>query len=99
MLARQHDLIVVQLLAPREATFPALGIVPLLDAETGRTQWVNTSSAMFRARHAAEAQQQQLELSQLCRRQRAGYLALSTEGDFVPELVNLFRHRNRRSRG
>ena len=30
MLARQHDLLVVQLLAPHEAAFPALGIVPLL---------------------------------------------------------------------
>ena len=98
MLARQHDLIVVQLQAPREKNFPALGIVPLLDAETGRTQWVNTSSAMFRARHAAEARQQQEELSQLCRRQRASYLTLSTADDFVPQLVNLFRHRNRRTR-
>ena len=99
MLARQHELIVVQLQAPREENFPALGIVPLRDAETGRTQWVNTSSAMFRARHNADARQQQEALSQLCRRQRAGFLALRTDGDFVPQLVNLFRHRNRRRRG
>ncbi|WP_375419231.1 DUF58 domain-containing protein [uncultured Hymenobacter sp.] len=99
MLARQHDLIVVQLQAPREAAFPALGIVPLRDAETGRTQWVNTSSAMFRARHAAEARHQQEELRQLCRRQRAGFLALRTDDDFVPQLVSLFRQRNRRGRG
>jgi len=29
----------------------------------------------------------------LCRRTRTGFLPLSTEGDFVPQLVNLFRYR------
>ena len=99
MLARQHDVLVVQLLAPHEKALPALGIVPVLDAETGRTQWVNTSSALFRARHAAEAGQRQHELRQLCRRLRASFLALRTTDDFVPQLVNLFRQRNRRGRG
>ena len=93
MLAQRHDLLVVQLLAPRERTFPALGIVPLQDAETGRTRWVNTSAPAFRARYEAAAAQQQAQLANLCRRQRTAFLALSTEGDFVPQLVELFRRR------
>jgi uncharacterized protein (DUF58 family) len=93
MLAQRHDLIVVQLLAPRERHFPAIGIVPLCDAETGRVRWVNTSSADFRARVISSADRQQAELVNICRRNRTGFLALSTEGDFVPQLVNLFRHR------
>ena len=96
MLARQHDLIVVQLLAPRERHFPPLGIVPLRDAETGQVSWVNTSSSMFRARYEATAQQQEAQIANICRRHRTGFLSLSTEGDFVPELVGLFRQRNRK---
>jgi uncharacterized protein (DUF58 family) len=94
MLAQRHDLIVVQLLAPRERQFPALGIVPLRDAETGQVRWVNTSSAGFRARYEASAREHEAQIANICRRHRTGFLALSTEGDFVPQLVGLFRHRN-----
>ena len=93
MLARQHQLVVVQLVAPQEAAFPALGIVPLRDAETGQVRWVNTASPAFRAEVEAAADRHEAELVNLCRRTRTGFLALSTEGDFVPQLVNLFRHR------
>jgi uncharacterized protein (DUF58 family) len=79
MLARQHDLVVVQLLAPQEVAFPALGIVPLRDAETGLQRWVDTSSSAFRAQYAAQTQARQE--------------ALRTDEDFVPQLVGLFRQR------
>lgn len=98
MLAQRHDLMVVQVLAPRERAFPALGIVPLRDAETGLVRWVNTSAPGFRARLAAIADQREAQLVNLCRRQRTGFLALSTEGDFVPQLVQLFRHRQQSGR-
>jgi uncharacterized protein (DUF58 family) len=93
MLARQHDLVVVQLLAPQEADFPALGIVPLRDAETGLLRWVNTSSLAFRAQHAGQQQARQQALRTLCRRQRVGLITLRTDEDFVPQLVGLFRQR------
>ena len=93
MLARQHDLVVVQLLAPHEADFPALGIVPLRDAETGLLRWVDTSASAFRAQHAGQQQARQQALRTLCRRQRVGLLTLRTDEDFVPQLVGLFRQR------
>ena len=93
MLARQHDLLVVQLLAPHEAEFPALGIVPLRDAETGVLRWVDTSAPSFRATYAAQTQARQLALQTLCRRQKVGFLALRTDEDFVPQLVGLFQRR------
>ncbi len=98
LLARRHDLIVVQLHTPREQQLPPLGIVPLRDAETGATRWVNTSAPGFRARYAAGARQHEAQLAALCRRHRASFLALGTEADFVPALVGLIRHRNRAGR-
>jgi uncharacterized protein (DUF58 family) len=93
MLARQHDLVVVQLLAPQEVAFPALGIVPLRDAETGLLRWVNTSAPAFQAQYVAQAQARLLALRTLCRRQRVSLLTLRTDEDFVPQLVGLFRQR------
>ena len=93
MLARQHQLLVVQLVAPQEAAFPALGIVPLRDAETGALRWVDTSAPGFRARYTTQVRERQQALQALCRRQRVGFLALRTDEDFVPPLVSLFRQR------
>ncbi|MGI4831944.1 MAG: DUF58 domain-containing protein [Janthinobacterium lividum] len=93
MLARRHDLVVVQLLAAQEVAFPALGIVPLRDAETGLQRWVDTSAPGFRASLAAQAEARQLALRTLCRRLRVSLLAVPTNADFVPQLVGLFRQR------
>jgi len=96
MLARKHDLIVVQLLDQREREFPPLGIIPLLDQETGRTVWTNTSSASFRARYRATYEQTREQIGQICRRHRTEFLSIATDSDFVPQLVSLFRRRNQR---
>ncbi|WP_254245066.1 hypothetical protein [Hymenobacter sp. BRD67] len=95
MLARQHDLVVVQLVAPQEAAFPALGIVPLRDAETGLLRWVDTSAPAFQSQYRAQTEARQLALRTLCRRQRVSLLLLRTDEDFVPQLVGLFRQRRR----
>ncbi|GAA3925029.1 DUF58 domain-containing protein [Hymenobacter algoricola] len=96
MLARKHDLIVIQLLDEREREFPPLGIIPLLDQETGRTVWVNTSAESFRARYRATYEQNREQIGQICRRHRTEYLSIATNADFVPQLVKLFRQRNQR---
>lgn len=93
MLARQHDLVVVQLQAAQETAFPALGIVPLRDAETGLRRWVDTSAPNFRKQLATQTEVRQTELRTLCRRLRVSLLAVRTDEDFVPQLVGLFRQR------
>ena len=93
MLARRHQLLVVQLVAPQEAAFPRLGIVPLRDAETGALRWVDTSAPGFGQRYGGPLLARRQALQALCRRQRVGYLALRTDQDFVPQLLALFRQR------
>ncbi|GGF23790.1 DUF58 domain-containing protein [Hymenobacter cavernae] len=97
MLARKHDLIVVQLLDQREREFPPLGIIPLLDQESGRTVWVNTSSEAFRTRYRATYEQNREQIGQICRRHRTEFVSITTNTDYVPQLVSLFRRRNQRS--
>jgi uncharacterized protein (DUF58 family) len=100
MLARKHDLVVVQLLDQREREFPPLGIIPLLDQESGRTMWVNTSAESFRARYRATYEQNRDQIGQICRRHRTEFLSIATDTDYLPQLVSLFRRRNQRtSRG
>ena len=93
-LASQHDLVVIHISDKRETQLPRLGIVPLLDKETKKTIWTNTSSPKFRSelRDTFEGNQEKLE--KFCRRQRANYVNIFTDEDYVPKLIKLFRVRN-----
>jgi len=94
MLAKRHDLIVLQLLDLREKQMPRMGIVPVLDKESGKTVWVNTSGDAFQKRHFARYAENRERLVRLCQKYQANYLAIETNEDYVPQLVNLFRIRN-----
>ncbi|RAU83086.1 DUF58 domain-containing protein [Pontibacter arcticus] len=95
MLARRHDLIVLQLLDVRERKLPPMGIAPVLDKETGKTIWLNTSGAEFQKKYLAQYAQNQEMVTRVCQKYQANYLAIQTNEDYVPQLVNLFRLRNR----
>jgi uncharacterized protein (DUF58 family) len=93
-MAKKHDLIVIHLADHRESTLPPMGIVPLLDKETRRTVWVNTSSEAFRDKIAGQFSQKREQLEKLCHQFNANYLFVDTSEDYVPRLVKLFKVRN-----
>lgn len=96
-MARKHDLVVIQLFDQRESKMPNLGIVPLLEKESGKTLWVNTSSGKFRNVLDKTYSKNTSELADFCRRNDVNYLSVETGEDYVPKLVRLFRHRNKRN--
>ncbi len=92
-VAKKHDLVVIHLYDQREVNLPRLGIIPVHDRESGQTTWVNTSSVAFRAALRSTFRQNQEALEKLCRQYNASYVALDSQEDFVPKLVDLFRIR------
>ncbi|MBE9465957.1 DUF58 domain-containing protein [Dyadobacter subterraneus] len=92
-LARKHDLIVIHLYDLRETSLPRLGIIPLYDAEKQRTTWVNTSSSQYREDMANRFQSRSAELEKLCHQNRADYISINTQEDYVPALIRLFKIR------
>ncbi|MEJ8755501.1 DUF58 domain-containing protein [Pontibacter sp. H259] len=95
MLARRHDLIVIHLLDVREQKMPGMGIVPVLDKETGKTVWLNTSGEEFQKKYFAQYKLNQENVIRICQKYQANYLAIQANEDYVPQLVNLFRLRNK----
>ena len=90
-LARKHDLVVLQIYDKREIKLPNLGIIPTIDKESGRVQWVNTGSLALRKRMKADFEKSRLKLEKLCNQNRARYLAIESSTDYVNELIKLFR--------
>src|SRR5206468_826098 len=56
-LGRRHDIVLVRITDPREEELPAVGLLELEDAETGRQQLVDTSSRAVRDAFTHIAQQ------------------------------------------
>jgi uncharacterized protein (DUF58 family) len=92
-LARKHDLIVIHLYDEREISLPKLGIIPVYDAEKQSTVWVNTSAGNYRHGMANRFEKRSTELKKLCHQNRADYIAINTQTDYVPELIHLFKVR------
>ena len=96
VLARRHDVLCIEVVDPRELDLPAVGPVTFLDPETGRKRWVDTGSAGVRQRFAAAAREQRDGIRSSIRRAGADHVTLSTDRDWVVDLV---RHIARRRRG
>ncbi|CAN5355997.1 DUF58 domain-containing protein [soil metagenome] len=94
-LARKHDLVIIQITDKRETSLPKLGIIPVLDKESNKTLWINTSFGDFRERMTNSHKSRQDELSQFSRKHQINYLSINTDEDFVPKLLRLFKVRNK----
>ena len=94
-LARRHDLVMIQVSDKRETNLPKLGIIPVLDKETKKTIWVNTSFGDFRNRIREHHGSRQTELSDFSKKHQINFLSVDTDEDYVPKLLKLFKVRNK----
>lgn len=94
-LARKHDLVMIHISDNRETHLPKLGIIPILDKETGKTLWVNTSFGDFRSRVALHHESRKEELAHFSRKHQINFLSINTQEDYVPKLLKLFKLRNK----
>ena len=94
-LAKRHDLVMIQVTDKRETRLPALGIIPVLDKETRKTLWINTSFGDFRKKITETHQSRREELQKFCRKHEINFISLDTDDDYVPQLLKLFKVRNK----
>ena len=86
-LAARHQVLAVQVRDPREQELPDVGLLTLVDPETGRLREVPTASRKLRERYAAAARTQQASIETALRRAGAAHLPLRTDRDWVADIV------------
>ena len=91
--ASRHDIVAVRVTDRREAELPDVGIVEMQDAETHRQVWVDTSSKRVREAYAADVNQQRETIAELLRHNRVDMAEVTTDSDYVKELIKLFKKR------
>jgi hypothetical protein len=94
-LARRHDLVVIHISDKRETRLPKLGIIPIIDKETHRTLWVNTSFGDFRKKISDRHTMRKEQLEKFSRKHQINFISLDTDEDYVPKLLRLFKVRNK----
>ena len=95
-LAGRHEVVVVEVRDPREAELPAVGLLTLVDPETGEHLEVQTNSRRLRARFAEAAARRRDQATRALRAAGAAHLVLSTDRDWMLDVVRYVASRRRR---
>jgi uncharacterized protein (DUF58 family) len=95
---RRHDLIAIRITDPREEELPAVGLLELEDAETGRRLLLDTNNRAVRREFAEAARLRMQKLAQLTRSARIDLIEVSTAGGHLEALLRFFKLRERRLR-
>ena len=91
---RKHDMVAVQVYDRRLAELPSVGLIRVKDAETGKEQWIDSSSKAVRKAHHDWWVEKQLQLSEMFTRSNVDIVSVRTDQDYVKALMNLFAKRN-----
>lgn len=94
-LGAHHRVVAVEVLDPRELELPAMGVLSLVDPETGRVAEVDTSSKRLRRRFADASAGHRAQVAATLRAAGAAHLVLRTDRDWVRDLA-AFTVRQRR---
>ncbi|MFR9496678.1 MAG: DUF58 domain-containing protein [Rikenellaceae bacterium] len=89
----KHDLVGIRVFDPRETELPDVGIVELKDAESGRKIWVDSSSRAVSDYYAQSWQSLSDEIVSTLSHNRIDTATISTDSDYVVELIKLFKQR------
>lgn len=91
--ARKHDLVGLRLYDSRMASLPDVGLLKIVDAETGHEQFIDTSSRAVRQQQQAWWRTEEERLDTLFRKNGVDYASIATHADYVKPLMNLFARR------
>ena len=89
----RHDLVAIRVSDPRDKTLPDVGIIEMRDAESGEKVWVDSSSAAVREHFAQQWESRNQAIETLLKHNRIDTAEVSTDADYVAELIKLFKQR------
>lgn len=89
----RHDLSVINIYDPRERELPDVGMVRVLDAETGASQWVDTSSRQVRESYNKWSVGVYNAAKTIFNKYKVDSVSISTDQDYVKGLISLFKGR------
>jgi len=91
--SKRHDLTGVRVYDAREEQIPNIGVVPMVDAETGETVLVDTTSKQLRLNYEKHYKDQVKYFSETFSRSGAGVISTRVDESYVKKMLNYFKSR------
>lgn len=95
-LGHRHELVAVEVIDPREVELPNVGLISVVDPETGKRRLVDTAKAATRDRYNKAAVARRSSLTTRLAECGADHLILRTDSDWVLDFVNFVSMRKAR---
>ncbi|MDD6211503.1 MAG: DUF58 domain-containing protein [Bacteroidales bacterium] len=90
---KKHDVVAIQVYDRREEEIPNVGLMKIMDAESEKEMWIDTSSSKTRRTYAEWWRRRQTEMTDTFRKSRVDAISIRTDQDFVKSLIALFEKR------
>ena len=91
---RKHDVVAIQVYDKRVEELPDVGLMKMVDPETGVDVYVDSSSRRVRALHRKWWVESQVRLRDTFSKSGVDSISVRTDQDYVKSLMNLFAKRN-----
>ncbi len=93
--ARRHDLIGMHIYDPTEKQLPNLGLIRVVDAETGKLHYLDTSSAKVRSAQSDWFSKNNTYFKTSFAKSGADLISLRTDQSYTGPLLNFFKKRSK----
>jgi uncharacterized protein (DUF58 family) len=91
IVGKKHDLTGIRVYDQREESIPNLGMIPVLDGETGKISWVNTASKKVRNNYKKFYLKNADYYKNSFTKSGAGVINIRTNHDYVKQLLGYFK--------
>lgn len=91
--SNKHDVVALKVYDPVEQSIPDIGLIKVLDSETGEEKWIDTSSKPVRETYRTWWNSHMIEVRNIFRRCRVDNTEMRTDMDYVQPLISLFEKR------
>lgn len=92
--SKKHDVVAIQVYDPFDKELPNIGLMKIVDAETGHEQYIDTSSKKLRTAHSTYWNNRQMELIDTFNKSNVDNISIATNQDYVKSLLMLFKQRS-----
>jgi uncharacterized protein (DUF58 family) len=96
IISRRHDVIAIEMADPREETLPAVGLMKLRDAESGKDRWIDTTDAAVRTSFERFWRDRKASRRALFLNSKVDAIPIRVDRPYIKPIVDFFRLRERR---
>jgi uncharacterized protein (DUF58 family) len=89
----KHDVAALHVFDRRETSLPSVGLLRVLDAETGMERWIDTSKNRIRENYAMKWNSHLEIMKEIFSRAGVDSVSIHTGEDYVKPLIGLFKQR------